>query len=162
AEHEAPILGQRLQLVLQQSEGERAYNWPEKIREPAEHGHEHELAGLRPINQLGISQPHSEAEDCAANSAEDSRNDEGGQAEPVRVRAEISRLASVAAQGLKVQSEGRVHDPPHHQAGHDREAEAIVVEWPSQELDLVVAREIQPENVHARDSHAAVAAGQVV
>ena len=76
--------------------------------------------------------------------------------------AEIFGLARVIAHGLEVQSERRVYDSPHHEAGDDHKAEAIVVKWPRQELDLVVAREFQPEDVHARHAHAAVAAGQVV
>ena len=64
AERETPILGQRLQLVLQQGEGQRPDEWPEEIREPTEHSHEHELARLSPINQLGIGEPHPEAQDC--------------------------------------------------------------------------------------------------
>ena len=121
AEHEAPILGQRLQLVLQQRERERADDRPEEIREAAEHRHEHELARLRPIDQLGIGEPDAEAEDRAADGAEGSRDDEGGQAEPVHVHAEILRLARVVADGLEVQSERRMHDPPHHEASDDQE-----------------------------------------
>ena len=41
-------------------------------------------------------------------------------------------------------------------------AEAVVVERPGQQLDLVVLREFQAEEIHARHPHAAVAAGEVV
>ena len=61
-----------------------------------------------------------------------------------------------------MQPERGVHDPPHHQRGNDQKRQAIVIEGAGEELDLVVLRELQPEDAHARHPHAAVAAGQVI
>ena len=49
---------------------QRADDRAEEAREPAEHRHEHELAGVRPVHQLGVGQPVAEAEDGAADRAE--------------------------------------------------------------------------------------------
>ena len=85
---------QRLQLVLQQRVGERADDGPEEIGKAAEHGHEHELAGMRPVHQLGIGETDAEAEDRAADRAEDRRDDEGREPEAVaRARRDIRPCA---------------------------------------------------------------------
>src|SRR5262249_49753151 len=57
---------------------------------------------------------------------------------------------------------GRMHDAPHHGGGDDEERETVIIERPGQELDLVVLAQFEAEDVHARNPHAAVAAGQVV
>ena len=117
AENEAPILRQRLQLVLQQRECQGADDRPEEVGEAAEHRHEHELAGLRPVDQLRIGETDAEAENGAADGAEAGGDDEGGEPKPAHVHAEIFGLAGIVANGLEVQAERRVDDPPHHQAG---------------------------------------------
>ena len=55
-----------------------------------------------------------------------------------------------------------MHDTPHHDGGDVEEREAVVIERPGQELDFVVLAQFEAEDVHARNAHAAVAAGQVV
>ncbi len=70
AEHEAPILRERLQLILQQRERERADDRAEEIGEAAEHRHEHEMARVRPVDQLGIGEADAKAEDGAADGAD--------------------------------------------------------------------------------------------
>src|SRR5262249_24199557 len=84
------------------------------------------------------------------------------EAKLVHMDAEVLRLAGIVAHGLEMQPEWRMHDPPHHERGNDQEGEAIIVEWPSQKLDLVVVREFETDDVHARDAHAAVATREVI
>src|SRR5215469_14234370 len=76
--------------------------------------------------------------------------------------AEIFGLARVIADGLQVQTERRMHDPPHQQTCDDQQAEAIVVERASEKLDLVIPLERKPQYVHAGNAHSAVTAGQVI
>ena len=83
----------------------------------AEHRHEHELAGVGPVHELGIGKPDAEAEDGAAGSAEGGGDHEGGKPKAAHVHAEIFGLARVFAQRPQMQAEGRVHDPPHREAG---------------------------------------------
>ena len=144
AENEPPVLRQRLQLVLQQRERERADDRPEEIGEAAEHGHEHELAGLRPVHQLRIGKADAEAEDRAADGAEARRDHESGEPKAADVHAEIFGLAGIVADGLEVQAERRMHDAPHQQAREHEQRQAVVVERPGQELDLVVLANSSP------------------
>ena len=162
AEHEAPVLRDRLQLVLQQRESQRADDRAEEAREAAEHGHEHEMAGMRPVHELGIGEADAEAQDGAADRAIDRRDDEGRQPELAHAHAQVLGLLRVVAQRAQMQPEGRVHDAPHQQAGKHQQRQAVVVERAGQQLDLVVGGELEPEDAHARHAHAAVAAGQVV
>ena len=106
AENEAPVLGQRLQLILQQGERERADDRAEEVGEAAEHRHEYELARLRPVDQFGVGQSHAKAEDRSAGCAVCRRNDKGGEASAVHVNAEIFGLAGIVAHGFEMQPEG--------------------------------------------------------
>ena len=162
AQHEAPILGDGLQLVLQQRERQRADDGAEEAREAAEHGHEHEVARVRPVHQLGIGQADAEAQDGAADGAIDRGDGERRQPELAHAHAQVLGLLRVVAQRAQVQAEGGVHDAPHEQGGEHQQRQAVVVEGAGQQLDLVVGGELEPQDAHARHAHAAVAAGQVV
>ena len=61
-----------------------------------------------------------------------------------------------------MQTERRVHNPPHGEPGDNQQSETVVVERAGEELDLVVACEVEAEDSHAHHAHATVAAGQIV
>ena len=76
-QHEAPILRDRLQLVLQQREREGADDGAEEAGEAAEHGHEHEMARVRPMHELRVGEADAKAQNGAADGAVDGGDDEG-------------------------------------------------------------------------------------
>jgi hypothetical protein len=55
-----------------------------------------------------------------------------------------------------------MHDSPHQKAGDHKQGETIIVKGPGKKLDLVVAFERKPQNIHARHAHAAVASGEMI
>ena len=117
AEDEAPILRERLQLILQQRERQRPDDRTEEIGEAAEHRHEHELARMRPVHQLGVGEADAEAEDGAADGTVDRRDDERGEPELAHVHAEILGLRALSRSARRCSPNGRMHDAPHHQRG---------------------------------------------
>ena len=162
AQHEAPILGVGLQLVLQQRERECADDGAEEAGEAAQHGHEHEVARVRPVDELRVGKAGAKAQNGAADGAIDGGDGERREPELAHAHAEILGLLRVVAQRAQVQPERRVHDAPHDERGDHQQPQAVVVEGPGEELDLVVGGKLEPEDAHARDAHAAVAAGQMV
>ena len=143
-ENETPILRERLQLILQKDVAERTDNRTEEVSKATQDGHENELAGLRPVNKVGIGKTDAKAHDGTANGAECRRYDKGRKAKTAHVHAEIFSLKRVIANGPKVQSERRMHEPPHDEAADDQQTETVVVERSGQELDFVVLDEFQP------------------
>ncbi len=89
---------------------------PKKLAEAAKHRHEHELARLRPVDQLGIGEADAKPEDGAADGAECGRDHERRQAKAMDMNAEVLRLARIVADRPQVQPERRMHDPPHQAA----------------------------------------------
>src|SRR5689334_2567726 len=77
------------------------------------------------------------------------------------MHAEIFGFTRIITQCAQVQTERRVHNPPHGNPGDYQQAEAVIVKRAREKLDLVVVIEVEPEDVHAHHTHAAVAAGQI-
>src|SRR5262245_55382653 len=117
---------------------------------------------MGPIDQLWIRQTDTKAKDRTADRAKRGRDKECSDAKSADVHAEIFGLAGIIAQGLQMQPEGRMHDSPHQKARDHEQAETIIVKGPSKKLDLVVAFEGKPQNIHARHAHAAVAPGEMI
>ena len=115
AENEAPVLRERLQLILQQREGERADDRAEEIGEAAEHRHEDEVAGMRPVHQLRDRRGRCGSRGSRRRPRRSRRDHEGGEPKAMHVHAEIFGLPRIVADRLQVQPERRMHDPPHQQ-----------------------------------------------
>ena len=138
-----PVFGQGLQLVLQQCEGQCADDRSEEIGEAAKHRHENELAGLGPIDQLGIGEANAKAKNGPAGGAKRGGNDKRGQPKTMHVHAEIFRLARIVADGLA--DEGRKANA-RSATSQDRRSpacQAIIVERTGEKLDLVVCARMQ-------------------
>ena len=116
---------------------------PKKLEKPPRTRHKYELTGLSPIDQFGIRQANAETKNGAADGAKSGGDDERCKAKTMHVHAEIFSLASIVANGLKVQSKRRMHDSPHQETGDHQQTKAIIVKRTGEKLDLIVALERQ-------------------
>src|SRR6476660_335305 len=93
--HEAPVLGDRHHKILQHQEDQRADRGARERSAAAKHGHEHQIARMRPVSQFRIGQTGGDGKDGSADAAINGRDHEGRKPHPKNLHTDIGVLADV-------------------------------------------------------------------
>src|SRR5713101_6778358 len=113
AEQQLPVFRARDRGGLEIVEGHRTDDGPGERAETAQHAHEHDLAGERPVEHIGRGQPVERHPEDAGEPRERARYDEGDPAGASHRDADEAGARLVVTDRLQRLAEWRVHDDPH-------------------------------------------------
>ena len=156
AEQELPIGGAGDRVDLEIVEHNGADDRTAESAEAAEHGHEHDLAGERPVQNIGRDQPVERHPENAGETGEAAGHQKRHPAIAPDWNAQELGARLVVADRLQRLAEGRMHDHPHeHGANAEQEQHVIVIRL-HERLVRVAALEIDQaaKQCQIREGHA--------
>src|SRR5205809_4313040 len=147
--------GVALEIVVDDGADDRAHEGAE----PTQHGHEDDLAGEGPVQDVGRGEAVERHPQRAGDAGEHAGEHEGHPAIAPDRDADELRARLVVADGLQRAAERRVHDHPHDGYADEEDAEHIVVVLVDQERGLVALARHHAEQGRRRHAQAVGAAG---
>src|SRR5207253_1548781 len=153
AKQELPVDREPDRVGLQVVEDDRADDGPAEGPEPAEHGHEDDLARERPVEDVRGREPVERHPERPREAGEHARHHERDPAVAPDLDPHELRARLVVADGLERLAKRGVHDHPHERDAGEEEDEHVGVVGVHEEGGLVLARRDRPAE-QARRGHA--------